>query len=74
LLKKSGINYLEVAYEDFCKDRKKFYSEVFSCMGGDYQLPKSTDFSIMVPDIRKAIMNYDEIETKVTAMGMTDFL
>jgi len=43
-------------------------------MGGDYQLPKSTDFSIMVPDIRKAIMNYDEIETKVTAMGMTDFL
>jgi len=37
-------------------------------------LPKSTDFSIMVPDIRKAVANFDNLEARVMAMGMKDSL
>ena len=74
LLTKSGIDYLEVTYEDFCDDREKFYSEIFSFMGVEYELPKNTDLSIMVPDIRKAVANFDELEARVTAMGMKDLL
>lgn len=74
LLRNNGIDYLEVAYEDFCDDREKFYSEIFSFMGIEYELPKNTNLSIMVPDIRKAVANFDELEAKVTAMGMKEYL
>lgn len=74
LLTKGGVEYLNVTYEDFCDDREKFYSEIFPFMGVEYQLPENTNLSIMVPDIRKAVSNYDELEARVTAMGMKDFL
>ena len=70
LLKKNGIKYLEISYEDFCEDREKFYSEIFSFMGINYELPQLTDFSIMVPDIRKAVANFEELEARVANMGM----
>lgn len=70
LLRENGINYLEIAYEDFCEDRKEFYSEIFSFIDIEYELPKKTDFSIMVPDIHKAVANFNELEARVTAMGM----
>lgn len=68
LLKGNGIEYIEIAYEDFCKDREKFYLDLFSYMKLNYQLPKSTAFSIMIPDLREAIANFDELESKVSSM------
>lgn len=68
LLKGNGIEYIEIAYEDFCNNREKFYFDLFSYMKLDYQLPKSTTFSIMVPDLREAITNFDELESRVSTM------
>lgn len=70
LLEKSGIGYLEISYEDFCEKREEFYSEIFSFMGIDDELPKPTDFSIMVQDIRKAVANFEDLEARVAMMGM----
>lgn len=70
LLRENGIDYLEIAYEDFCDDRKQFYSEIFFFTGVDFEFPKVSNFSIMIPDIRKAVANFDELEARVAAMGM----
>ncbi len=68
LLKGNGIEYVEVTYEDFCSNREKFYTDLFSYMKVDYLLPKSSSFSVMVPDIREAITNFDELESRVSSM------
>ena len=70
LLEENGIHYLEVSYEDFCDDREKFYSEIFAFMGIKFELPKRTNLSIMIPDIRNAVTNFKELESKVSMMGM----
>lgn len=68
LLRENEINYLEITYEDFCSNRTQFYLRLFSYMQLEYRLPDPTGFSIMIPNIREAIANYDELETRVSSM------
>lgn len=68
LLRENGIEYIEIAYEDFCNNRKQFYLSLFSYMKLECRLPDPTGFSIMIPNIREAIANYEELESRVSSM------
>lgn len=68
LLKGNGIEYIEIAYEDFCRDRENLYRNMFSFMNIGYQSPQSTNYSVMIPDIQDAIKNIKELESKISAM------
>jgi hypothetical protein len=68
ILKQNNVEYIEISYEDFSKDRDNLYRKIFSYMGVSYQSPQITSYSIMIPDIKSAITNFEELESKVSAM------
>lgn len=68
LLMGNDIDFIELAYEDFVKDREFFYSNLFEFMKIDSQTPQPTNYSVMIPDMKSAIINYQDVEKKITSM------
>lgn len=74
MLKDMSFDFLEISYEEFCENRVTFYTSILSFMGLPIDLPKRTDFSVMIDDLRKLVINYDELETRVVRLGWSGSL
>lgn len=65
-----GFAFVAVSYEGFIKDRQSFYSSIGDFLEVPIGTPPSSDFSIMIPDMRDAIENYDAVADRTAAMGL----
>lgn len=74
LLDSKGYDTLYITYEDFMDNREILYREIFSFLGVDFQLPESTDYSIMIPEISDVVENYEELLARVKQMGYAEML
>ena len=69
-LDKEGIDFIVVKYEDFCIDRQAFFGAIFKFLDLEYSsIPLSTDFQIMIKDLKYTINNYDDVVKCVLNMG-----
>lgn len=69
MIEKSGVDSLFVAYEGFLEDRERFLKVIFDFVGVESIVPEETNFSIMIPDVKKVVSNYDEFSDRVKKMG-----
>jgi LPS sulfotransferase NodH len=69
-LDKEGIDFTVVTYEDFCIDRQAFFGAIFKFLDLEYSsVPLSTDFQIMIKDLKYTINNYNDVVKCVSNMG-----
>lgn len=70
LLSEAGFVFAAVSYEEFCADRQSFYESIFQFLGLPAELPPTSDFSIMIRDLRTTIENYDAVAERAASMGV----
>ena len=74
MLEEMRFPVLYITYEEFIDNREEFYNRIFDFLGVDSVLPQATAFSIMIPDIRNVIENYEEFYRCVKDMGYESML
>ncbi len=71
LLKSSGFNFIEVAYEEFIADREGFFSSVLSFLDVPPEVPQASSYSVMIKDLKHTVENYQAVADCASAIGMS---
>jgi len=74
ILQKNGINYLDVYYESFCKERSVFYNAIFEFLGLEAEDLTPTDWSIMTPADKMLVSNFDDLIDALNKNGLNDLI
>ncbi|WP_038246569.1 hypothetical protein [Ghiorsea bivora] len=74
MLRKVGFDLLSVSYEDFLQNRNTFLRELFEFIGVDFELPKESEYSIMIKDMKSTVSNYEALLERVETMGLKHLL
>lgn len=69
-LKADGYDFIVVSYEEFITDRQAFYGKIFSFLGLPTELPATSDWSIVIKDLRHTIANYNAVIERAAEIGM----
>ena len=69
-LRRCGFDFIEVSYEDFTADREAFFARVLEFLDIAFEVPKASDYSVMIKDLRHTVENYDAILKRASAMGL----
>lgn len=74
-LQKSGVIFIEVSYEEWCKDRETLLLRAFNFLDVPAIVPAVTRFCIMTPEpLSKLISNYDAVAHALKKNGFGHFL
>lgn len=74
MIERQGFDSLSINYEDFLNKRPAFFKRIFEFLGVENVLPEQSDFSIMVPNVKDVVKNYDEFYACIEGMGMREYI
>lgn len=70
LLESLGFPFIKVEYEEFCKDRSGFYEKIFSFLQVPMHLPPTSDYSIILRNVKDVVLNYSDLQSLAEEMGI----
>jgi hypothetical protein len=61
--------FLTVTYEDYCDDKKAFYSAISEFMNHVFKIPPPSSTQIMIPNIQNTVRNFDCVTEAASNLG-----
>ena len=75
LLQDTKVDFIEIYYEDYARDRTSFLAPIFSFLGVDNRTVPPSDWSVMTGrDLRNIIENYDDLRQATKALNLEEML
>lgn len=66
-----GFDFIKVSYEEFTFDRAAFFEQILAFLGVPFEVPKASDYSVMIKDLRHTVENLDAVLERASAIGVT---
>jgi len=68
-LKDHGIEFIEISYEDYVKDKAKFFNNIFMFLGLPNENIVETDFKIIIDNPSETLVNFEQVKRAAEEMG-----
>lgn len=68
-LKVHGIEFMKIYYEDYVKDKAKFFNNIFMFTGLPEENIAETDFKIIIDNPSDTLVNFEQVKRAAEEMG-----
>jgi hypothetical protein len=70
LLRKAGFPFIEISYEEFMTDRRRFFERTLGFIGVPPELPQASSYAILIKDLEYSVENFEEVAQRAARIGM----